>query len=433
MGNVLSMLDSPDTIINDASPDTEDTTSNLLPKMDLSSVDDLDFAAAEIILTTNSSHLSAVVARGYDADDLDKPESLAHKVADAIQDDVAVAKWSRIMDTPTMESGSVDSETARRDVSAFYINIARVLTAISMAIQPESDAVTNAGDTDDIISPDFSMSRLSFCGSRIQRFAKTTFTGTDDAAAADADADAETESRVAEMTTLGNQYGIPELRDLYFDTDYDSETGAFLGMTDDTKAAYTRDLERFYQAFSGETSVPDHIKRFEDIPLHENTRHVTKDSKDEPSPLFVCKFNESDEVDCDTIFTHDNEHDGAELDLKSNLITQFAEHLQKMIHSVITRRRALVEIVNKMFVFETQSDDEERKKRPRVRAYLTSDAVVKLVTDAQKIITDMSLQCEIDSRIGDELFVALHAIQTLEGNKSQIRGMEHDLDLLIYA
>lgn len=418
MGNILSVIDS---------PDTEDTTINRLPKMDLSSVDDLDFAAAEIILTTNSSHLSAVVARGYDADDLDKSESLAHKVADAIQDDVAVAKWSRIMDTPTMESGSVDSETARRDVSAFYINIARVLTAISMAIQPESDAVTNAGDTDDIISPDFSMSRLSFCGSRIQRFAKTTFTGTDDAA------DAETESRVAEMTTLGNQYGIPELRDLYFDTDYDSETGAFLGMTDDTKAAYTRDLERFYQAFSGETSVPDHIKRFEDIPLHENTRHVTKDSKDERSPLFVCKFNESDEVDCDTIFTDDNEHDGVELDLKSNLITQFAEHLQKMIHSVITRRRALVEIVNKMFVFETQSDDEERKKRPRVRAYLTSDAVVNLVTDAQKIITDMSLQCEIDSRIGDELFVALHAIQTLEGNKSQIRGMEHDLDLLIYA
>lgn len=428
MGNVLSVLDS-----FDASTDTEDTASNLLPEMDLSSVDDLDFAAAEIILTTNSSQLSVVVERGYDADDSDKTDSLAHKVAAAIQHDVAVAKWSRIMDTPTMESGSVDSETARRDVSAYYINIARVLSAISMAIQPEAEVVRNAGDSDDIISPDFSMSRLSFCGSRIRRFAKTAFTGTEDA---DADTEPETESTVAEMTTLGNQYGIPELHELYFNTDYDNETGAFLGMTDDIKAVYNRDLERFYQAFSGETTVPDHIKRFGDIPLNDNTSDVAKDSKskDAPSPLFVCKFNESDEVDCDPIFTPDNnEHDGVEPALKSSLITQFAEHLQKMIHSVITRRRALVEIVNKMFVFETQTVDEERKKRPRIRAYLTSDTVEKLVTEAQKIITDMSLQCEIDNRIGDELFTALHAIQTLEGNASQIRGMEHDLDLLIYA
>jgi hypothetical protein len=86
-----------------------------------------------------------------------------------------------------------------------------------------------------------------------------------------------------------------------------------------------------------------------------------------------------------------------------------------------------------MFTFGTQTVDGERKRRPRVRAYLTSSAVEKLAIEAHQTITDMSLQCEIDNRLGDELFAALHAIQTLEGNESQIRGMERDLDLLIYA
>jgi hypothetical protein len=423
MGNILSTMHSPDSDHTDA----VDADANPFAGMNMTTADDLDFAAADLILTANAAHLSAEVERREGDTGSDKSEALVRKVADAIQDDAAVAKYSRIGDTETMVAETVTAETALRNVSAFYLNIARVLVAISLAIQPENDAVAVAGETDDVISPDFSMSRLSFCGSRIQRFAKSVVP--DDGMV---DTDVETEVGVAEMTTLGNHYGIPELHDLYFDTDYDAETGAFLGMTDETKTVFDRDLARFYQAFSGETTVPDNIKRFGDIPLHENT-----DTDARPAPLFVCKFDEKDEVDCDPLFASVLGENGGDEDndteLKTRLLSQFAEHLQKMIGTVITRRRALVEIVNKIFVFGSQTVDGERKRRPRVRAYLTTNAVEKLAVEARQTITDMSLQCEIDNRIGDELFAALHAIQTLEGNESQIRGMERDLDLLIYA
>ena len=430
MGNVLSTLTSSDSdneYVHKDAMSSEDTDTNPFAGMDMTTADDLDFVAAEIILTANAAHLSAEVERREGDTGSDKSEALVRKVADAIQDDAAVAKYSRIGDTETMVAETVTAETALRNVSAFYLNIARVLVAISLAIQPENDAVAVAGETDDVISPDFSMSRLSFCGSRIQQFAKSVVP--DDGMV---DTDVETEVGVAEMTTLGNHYGIPELHDLYFDTDYDAETGAFLGMTDETKTVFDRDLARFYQVFSGETTVPDNIKRFGDIPLHEN-----KNKDAPPTPLFVCKFDEKDEVDCDPLFASVLGENGGDEDndteLKTRLLSQFAEHLQKMIGTVITRRRALVEIVNKIFVFGSQTVDGERKRRPRVRAYLTTNAVEKLAVEARQTITDMSLQCEIDNRIGDELFAALHAIQTLEGNESQIRGMERDLDLLIYA
>jgi hypothetical protein len=407
---------------------SEDTDTTPFAGMDMTTADDLDFAAAEIILTANAAHLSAEVERREGDTGSDKSEALVRKVANAIQDDAAVAKYSRIGDTETMVAETVTAETALRNVSAFYLNIARVLVAISLAIQPENGAASSsdegADEADDVISPNFSMSHLSFCGSRIQRFAKAVVP-----ADGTVDADVETESGVAEMTTLGEHYGIPELHDLYFDTDYDAETGAFLGMTDETKAVFDRDLARFYQAFSGETTIPEHIKRFGDIPLHENK---DKGVATQQTPLFVCKFDDKDEVDCDPLFASVR-GESENTELKSRLLSQFAEHLQKMIGAVITRRRALVEMVNKMFTFGTQTVDGERKRRPRVRAYLTSNAVEKIATEAHQTITDMSLQCEVDNRIGDELFAALHAIQTLEGNESQIRNMERDLDLLIYA
>jgi hypothetical protein len=426
MGNVLSTMYSSDSENEPDEVGLTHTDAEPLSGMDMNTADDLDFAAADLILTANAARLSAAIERGDGEKGTNRTEALASQVATAIQDDdAAIAKRTRIVDAETGDAETVDAETARHDVSAFYLNIARVLVAISLAIQPENDAAAVADETDDVLSPDFSMSHLSFCGSRIQRFAKAVVPvdGT-------VDTDVETEVGVAEMTTLGNHYGIPELHDLYFDTDYDAETGAFLGMTDETKTVFDRDLARFYQAFSGETTVPDNIKRFGDIPLHEN-KYTDTDAR--PTPLFVCKFDEKDEVDCDPLFTSVLGGENEDTELKSRLLAQFAEHLQKMIGTVIARRRALVEMVNKMFVFGSQTVDGERKRRPRVRAYLTVDAVKKIAVDAHQTIIDMSLQCEVDNRIGDELFAALHAIQTLEGNESQIRGMERDLDLLTYA
>jgi len=424
MGNVISTLQPNkeyDSVKSEAQ-EIENADSMSHSDMDMNDADDIDFIAGELILTINTAHLRDVLGNG--SNETERTVGLLEKISTSLQDEAAVAKYSRIIETNDTEKPEVD--TIRQEVSRYYLDIARVLVAISLAIQPENEAETHSDDTDDVLSPNFSMARMSFCGSRINRFAKTSINGSD--------VNEEGMHDVAEMTTLGNRYGIPELYDLYFDTDYDQETGSFLGMSEETKSMFEQDLARFYQVFSGETSVPEHIKRFGDIPINANSQGGSKDNI-EPSPLFVCKFDANDEVDCGPIFTsvHGDENDSENKSVKSQLLTEFAEHLQKMIKSVIVKRHRLVDIVNRMFVFGRRLVDGDKIRRARVRPYLSSDVVKSLVTETHQIITDMSVQCEIDNRIGNEIFIALHAIQTLESNKRQIQSLELDLNHLVYA
>ena len=153
MGNMLSipLHDDSDTSHDGAS--SEDSISTL------ASADDLDFAAAEIILTMNSSHLDAVV-RGKVASDTNPATDLVHDISTAIQDGAAADKHARIADVDA-ESGA-DAESVRRSVSAFYLTIAKVLSAISLAIQPENEPPADPAETDNLFSPDFKMS-LNVC------------------------------------------------------------------------------------------------------------------------------------------------------------------------------------------------------------------------------------------------------------------------------
>lgn len=422
MGNTLSTLQTNKgyDFMESEEPELDNTN------MDMKDADDIDFIAGELILTTNTAHLNEVV--GSDNNKTKRTIELLEKVSSALQDEAATAKYSRIIETDSDNTEKPDVDTIRQEVSKYYLDIARVLVAISLAIQPENEAETHSDDTDEVFSPNFSMARMSFCGSRINRFAKTTINGSD--------VNQEGTHDVAEITTIGDRYGIPELYDLYFDVDYDPETGSFLGMSEETKTIFERDLTRFYQVFSGEKSLPEHIKKFADIPININNQdNGAKDVLEPSSPLFVCKFDENNEVDCDSLFNsvHGDETNSEDTPVKSQLLTEFAEHLQKMIKSVIVKRRRLVDIVNRMFVFGTRLVDGEKMKRPRVRPYLSSDVVKSLTTETQQIITDMSVQCEIDNRIANEIFIALHAIQTLESNKRQIQTLELDLNQIVYA
>jgi len=421
MGNVLSSIDSTDSEreLNIDNTNVSDTSS--IEEMDVVTADDLDFIAASIIFNANMKRLGENTKNGTDKSDL-----LVSKITKEIQPDVAISKRERIMDVTDGETQN--EETAQQEVTAFYLNIARVLVAISLAIYPEGDTETVAGDTDDVLSPDFSMSRISFCGSRIQKFAKAVkFINNA------SDNTSEVDTNIVDVTTLGNHYGIPELYELYFDTDYDPETGAFLGMSNETKEAFHHDLKRFYTAFTGKDSVPENIKRFSDIPLHEKN-NSDNEMTSSHKPLFICKFNSEDDVNCEKSFTSvDNYEDDTNNEIKDKLLSDFAEHLQKMISNVLTNQHSLIDLVNKMFVFGTRTVYGVRKRLPRVRAHLTVSDLTKITTEAHKLLANMTLQCELDNKIGDEMFVALHTIQTLESNKKQIKNLEEKLDLLLYA
>ena len=54
---------------------------------------------------------------------------------------------------------------------------------------------------------------------------------------------------------LTQEQGIPELINLYYDTDYDPVTGEFNGMTEHSKKLYDHDLKLFYKSFTQQDKI----------------------------------------------------------------------------------------------------------------------------------------------------------------------------------
>ena len=59
---------------------------------------------------------------------------------------------------------------------------------------------------------------------------------------------------------------MPELETLYYDK-YNYETGQFDGISEKMKKIYKKDVEEFWKTFTGETDVPEYVKKFSDIKL----------------------------------------------------------------------------------------------------------------------------------------------------------------------
>jgi hypothetical protein len=80
-----------------------------------------------------------------------------------------------------------------------------------------------------------------------------------------------------DLKDLSDEPGIPELMELYYDDDYDYETGKFKGMKPETQAIFNQNLQSFYSVFA-ETNgqpMPENIKKFSDIKL----KNYSKKSK----------------------------------------------------------------------------------------------------------------------------------------------------------
>jgi hypothetical protein len=65
--------------------------------------------------------------------------------------------------------------------------------------------------------------------------------------------DVHRENNLSEVT------GIPELMNLYYDSEYDYATGEFHGMTTKTQRRFQIDLEDFYKVFTQSKNMPSNI------------------------------------------------------------------------------------------------------------------------------------------------------------------------------
>jgi hypothetical protein len=196
---------------------------------------------------------------------------------DVMEDDKVI-----YMSKEQLESLDVDVNKKERvclGIAKFYIIIAHVFAAIVMTINPIYTYVDENGvkheyniyEKDKIPNDAITrVQRLNICKNRIDNLQSGQETIVNQA-----NGNINVSPNICSINlmsdgnvkSLSDEPGIPELKQLYLDEQYDFTTGKFQGMTKETEQQYNSDLKQFYTVFTGNTDMPEDIKDFSDIKL----------------------------------------------------------------------------------------------------------------------------------------------------------------------
>jgi len=202
---------------------------------------------------------------------------------------------------------------------------------------------------------------------------------------------------------LDQEPGIPELEKLYYDI-YDYDNGGFTGMSDAMKRQYENDVLTFYQAFTGNKSIPlgadgkPVVTKFSQIPLRD--------------------FHRSKGCGRGEPFTQ--KHDGT---LSDPLFKAYADHINKMMKTTSDNQDKLVTIIDTMFLVTK----DKSKKSVVLSPALTEAKLQDLVVKARGVIIDLYIGCESDFIEGLELFEAIVESKMRETSNSQIEALEAEI------
>ncbi len=294
-------------------------------------------------------------------------------------------------------------------IAKFYIKIAHLFAAIVMTINPiysfkDSDGNTvkvNLYEKDKIPkNTPRKVTKLNICDNRIKSLMPQ-------------DDFNDPESEYAKINPklcsinideqgndkfLNNEPGIPELMQLYLDDKYDYATGTFLGMSDETKSQYEKDLKNFYKIFTGNDEMPDNIKSFGDIKLKDYNKKIGCQGVD---PLFKKKYR---------------------LSKNDKLFVQYADNIKNMINSASSKQKELLSIINDIFSYV--NDPYTGKRKIRVNPKLTENILQKGIEKARNIIIQLYLKCEQDYVNGIKIYEAIIESKILETTQNQIKSLE---------
>ena len=253
-------------------------------------------------------------------------------------------------------------------ISQFYVKISQIFSAIVTTVNPTS-VYRNP--------PNSRKVRNNICDNRIRALNRRT-------------KHALKPNLCSKM--LVQQQGIPELRELYNDADYNPNTGKFEGMSPKTKEIFLKDLEDFYTVFTGKDAsqmANDNIRDFSDIKFHS-----------------YCQTNNKAQTTDDP-----------------DLIKEYAENLKHMIRQKNERQQKLLSMLDKLFVYVV---DEHGQKRVRVHPKLTESSLAKLTEEVRSMILKTYLSCETDFTKGVYLYESIVLQKTLESAKNQIAHLEQE-------
>jgi hypothetical protein len=207
------------------------------------------------------------------------------------------------------------------------------------------------------------------------------------------------------IKTLADEPGIPELKQLYYDDDYNYNTGNFVGMSPTTEKIFMDDLKKFYTVFTGNETMPPTITKFGDIKL----KDYQKTSMCQ-SPHFYAQ----------------KKYIGT---TKNKLFEDYANNIRLMIQNANSKQDKLLEIINTLFTYVI--DPYTDQKRIRVNPALTEDLLQKTLEDTRRIIIDLYLSCEMDYNKGVQIFEAIVEQKILDTTQSQIKSLEKIAEKLV--
>jgi len=311
-------------------------------------------------------------------------------------------------------------------IAKFYIQIAHIYSAIIRTINPVYLYKNSSGETVEVpfsernnipegINPDIKL--FNICDQNIdilkQQVNKREL-GEDRL-------NYPTSCELNADNTLTDEPGIPELRQLYEDDDYDFSDGKFKGMSKKTKEEYNTDLLLFYNAFTGKdkSKLPKNIKSFSDIKLSKYNGNLD------------CKREES-ELDSDTDSDSDSETipiNEAILPNKSNmntLLKDYAENIKNMLQNMNKNRELLLDIINKLFKYYHNPTTE--KKEIKINNDLKETDLPEIISETRRIIVELYLTCERDYSRGMEIYEAIVDKKILDTAESQIQYFHSLLD-----
>jgi hypothetical protein len=209
------------------------------------------------------------------------------------------------------------------------------------------------------------------------------------------------------LKDLDDEPGIPELMELYYDADYDYETGKFKGMRPETQLLFEENLRGFYSVFADTFGkpMPDTIKKFSDIKLKAYDKKVNCQGKNAP---------------------YDRSVRGT---LEDDLFKQYAENLKQMLKKANSNQELLLDVLNKLFVYMT--DPQTKKKIIRINPELSEDLLQEVIVETRAIIINLYLTCETDFANGIKIYEAIVDKKIIETSKSQIKTTEENMEKLV--
>lgn len=202
-----------------------------------------------------------------------------------------------------------------------------------------------------------------------------------------------------EHKNLTDEPGIMELMELYYDDNYDPNTGRFLGMSEETKKDYNSNLKTFYNTFTGNnvSELPENIKSFKDIKLRDYKENKNCQGSE---PMFEKNVRGT----------------------KSNkLFAQYAENIKKMVKNANVNQGALLNIINQLFTYSINTQTQE--KEIRINPSLNEQNIHQIVLETRAIIMKLYLTCENDYNTGVKIYEAIVEQKILETAQNQINTL----------